>query len=339
MEKLRKVTMTLLDPENPSWSLRPEILELTTILSEAQTVRPGQQDHISDGESRTSSGLALSPTMAAMCADDFVRTVKFIRGLYGAVVDQRKQVSDRPVRVLYIGCGPYATLAVPLMSVLSPAEATFTLLDVHSESILSARSIVDSLNLVDSVTGYETRDAGSYHICPDEPPDIIILEIMQACLKKEPQVAITRHLLKQAPLAVLIPEEVSIGLVLINPAREFDWNGQGNDSGPIQRDRIPIDSVFVLNRATAQSWEAITGDRLPAGRLKLPGLMEKKYEPMLLTTIRVHGDHILKDYESGLTGPRSPSVNGSLKPGATIEFHYELGADPQLVGEVCEPPD
>jgi hypothetical protein len=62
--------------------------------------------------------------------------------------------------------------------------------------------------------------------------------------------------------------------------------------------------------------------------------MEPQYQPMLFTTIRVFGNHVLKDYDSGLTCPRRPLIEGAIKPGATIQFHYELGSRPRLNSKV-----
>ena len=334
MEQLRRLTRSLLESRNPAYSLRPEVVEMAAILANSQTILTARQENISGGETRTSNGLALSPTMAAMCADDFVRTIEFIRGTNAAIGDLRKRFPDRPVRVLYVGCGPYATLAVPLMAIFSSAEATFTLLDVHPESIESAKSIVDTLGFGESVASFETADAGSYRVCPDQLPDVILMEIMRACLESEPQVAVTRHLLKQAPHAILLPEEVSIDLTLVDPSREFDLTGLEQNRDPIQRDRIPVASVFVLNRETVNSWDSNDSNRLPASTVRIPDSLEQRYEVMLFTVIRVYKDHILKDYDSALTCPRSPSIEGAIKPGDTVQFHYDLGSRPHLHGEV-----
>jgi hypothetical protein len=332
---LRSVTSSILDSQRPAHSLRQVVVEMTTILTDSGTIRTARQEDISGGETRTYNGLALSPTMAAMCADDFVRTIEFIRGTHAAIVDIRKRYPDRPARVLYAGCGPYATLAVPLMAIFSPKEATFTLLDVHPESIESVKSIVDTLGLADCVANFETLDAGLYRVYPNRPPDVILMEIMQACLESEPQVAITRHLLPQAPNAILIPEEVRVDLTLVDPSREFDLDGLERNGGDIQRDRIPVASVFVVNRETVNSWKSNCSNRLPGSAGRIPDSMEQRYQPMLFTRIRVYQNHILKDYDSGLTCPRRLSIEGAIKAGDTIQFHYELGRQPRLKGEVC----
>ncbi len=328
------MTSTLLDSQRSAHTLRPEVVELTSLLADSQTVRITSQEDISGGETRTPNGLAISPTMAAMCADDFVRTIGFIRGTHDAIVDIRKRFPDRPAQVLYVGCGPYAALAVPLMTTFTPAEANFTLLDVHPESIACAKTIVNTLSLAESIKSFETIDAGTYRVCPDHPPDIILIEIMQACLESEPQVAIIRHLLKQAPQAILVPEEVRIDLMLVNPLREFDLQSVEENRDPVRRDRIAFASVFVVNRETVNSWDSNCGKRLPASTIQIPDPLEQSYQPMLFTVVRIYKNHILKDYDSGLTCPRSLSIDDVFKPGDTIQFYYELGSHPRLKGKV-----
>jgi hypothetical protein len=139
------------------------------------------------------------------------------------------------------------------------------------------------------VASFESVDASAYRVCPDQPPDIVLLEMMQACLEAEPQVAITRHLLKQCPQAILLPEEVRIDLTLVNPSREFNLEGREQNRS-LQRDRIPVAPVFVLNRETVKSWERIPADRLPASAARIPYPLESRYQPMLYT-IRIYEDH------------------------------------------------
>lgn len=330
IEQLRKAIATVLDLNQPAHTLRPEVIEITTVLANSQAVWATSQHDISSGETQTSNGLALSPTMAAMCAEDYVRTIAFIRGTHAAIVDVRKRFPDRPARVLYVGCGPYATLAVPLMNLFSAAELTFTLLDIHTESIKSAESIVDTLCLSDSVEGFETVDAGSYRISPDQTPDIILVEVMQACLESEPQVAITRHLLSQAPNAILIPEEIRVDLNWVDPAKEFELDGLSAKGKPLQRDRIAVGPVFVVNRESVNLWKHISGNRLPGLAVQIPESVGQQYQPMLFTKICTYQQHILQDYDSGLTCPKTLSTERAIKAGDTIQFHYELGAHPRL---------
>lgn len=46
--------------------------------------------------------------------------------------------------------------------------------------------------------------------CPKKASDVVIAELRRACLEIEPQVAVTRHLLREVPGAVFVPEEVCV---------------------------------------------------------------------------------------------------------------------------------
>lgn len=333
-EQLKRLARALVESERPAYSLRPEVLELGRLLAQLSTIPTTPNENIARGETRTSHGLALSPTMASMCVDDFVRTIEFLRGAHAAITDLRKQQPRRRIQFFYAGCGPHAILALPLMALFPSSDVSFTLLDIHPDSIQSASTIINALGLQSRVTKIEIADATSYQIDPDQAPDIILVETMQAALEAEPQVAIVRHLLRQSPHAVLLPEEVRVDLVLVNPSREFDQEGQAIS----QRDRIQVGPVFVLNRETAKSWEGEKSGRLPASTVRLPEPLEARYEPMLFTTVRVYRNHVLKDYDSGLTCPRRPRIEGQIRSGAEMDFRYELGSHPGLVSTVMSQP-
>src|SRR5688500_17471028 len=104
VNRLRDVTRSLLDPARPASSLRSEVLEVKSIFQAAGGVDMGTVDDIATGETITAEGVAISPTMAAMCVDDFARTVQFIRGAHAAIRDLQLTINDRPILVLYAGC-------------------------------------------------------------------------------------------------------------------------------------------------------------------------------------------------------------------------------------------
>lgn len=326
-ECVRRLALEILDVRHPPHSLGPEVAELVRLLRSSAPFQIDPNRDIGTGETRSEHGLAVSPTMAAMCAEDLARTVVFLRGLHAAIQDLRQHSADRPTRVLYCGCGPYALLAVPLMAVASLDEVRFTLLDMHEQSVDSARSLISKLGYSDYVTSYEVTDGGRYQIQPDEPPNIIVMEIMNACLAKEPQVAITRHLLGQAPQARLVPESVRIEARLVDLSQEFN----GIDQQQRTRDRVPLGTVFELSAATVRAWSNLGNDRLPASSIEIPGTLEDRYQPMLFTLVQTYGDQCLSDYDSGLTIPRPIPFAGPLKGGGRIDFHYQLGPHPALV--------
>lgn len=142
--------------------------------------------------------------------------------------------------------------------------------------------------------------------------------------------ALTRHLLRQAPDAWLIPEEVRIDLALVDLSREFNLGNEDERGAPVARDRIEVATLFTLNRRQVELWDDQRGDRLPAAKVQIPDAVDSRYQLMLFTLISVYGEERLKDYDSGLTCPKYFAVDDSIRPGDIVQFHYALGARPGL---------
>lgn len=333
LDRLRTLTEIILNPKYPSYTLRSEVLEVSDIIASVASNNPVNLSQIGEGETLTDNGLALSPTMAAMCAAEYKRTVEFLRGLNAAIRDVSQEIPNRPVRVLYAGCGPYAILAVPLMALYAATTVEFVLLDIHQASIQCAKSIIDRFGLSASVRNYEIMDAMDYRINPEEAPDIILLEIMNTALTLEPQVAVTRHLLGQAPSTTFIPSAVVVSLALVNSGKEFSFN---TDKGveTDQRDRIVLEDIFRLDKDSVRSWQDIDDLHLPAAVIKLPSSIDDVYDLNLLTTVKIYQDFLLKDYDCSLTLPKRLPIDGRSNADKKIHFHYQLGQQPRLVAEL-----
>jgi len=327
VDRVRQIAVLLIDPERPAYSLRSEVLELKSIYVRASGGALTDADDIATGQTNTASGVAISPTMASMCVDDFARTVQFIRGTHDAIRDIRKQIKDRPIQVLYAGCGPWAALAVPLMTVFDAEAAVFTLLDIHSASVESAKTLVDALGLSDRVVTFEAADAATYSM-DSIRPDIVLIEMMRAGLEAEPQVAVSRNLTRQAPDAVLIPEVIRIDLSLVNAAREFSMGDSVDVAGEVGRDRVSIGPVIVVEKGTLNTSDV--GGPI----ITLPVFDEMRYQPMLLTTVKIYGENLLQDYDSGITLPKSLPISTKLRSGDKIRFDYELGSRPRVTAEL-----
>ena len=326
--QLNRLTQKLLSSEECPSTLRPEVIKISEIFQELCSDTFTKKERLDEGESFTAHGLAVSPTLAAACVDDYMRTIFYLRGLFAAIHDQSSKISNRPVRILYAGCGPFATLAVPLMSVLEAREAQFTFLDIHRESIESARTLVDALEFNNFVHEYLTGDAMFYEVSCSEPPDIIVMETMQAALGKEMQVPMTRWLMGQAPDAILVPQEIQIELTLLDPGREFDIEQQG-----ITRKRTKPLEVFSINKEKVIEWQKLH-HTLPGSKITIPAAAPQM-QGMLFTNIQVYGEHKLKDYHCGLTSPilwPEPIVEGQ-----EWQFNYRLEKSPYLAWEKLPP--
>jgi len=322
VSRLRELVTILLDEVHSPHSLRPEVSEVGSILRAACNFEMHEQ--IDEGESMTGDGLAVSPTMAARCLDEYMRTILYLRGLMAAIREREKTGLGRSVRVRYAGCGPLGTLAVPLMSVLKEASVEFVFLDIHEESIESARSLVQRLGLEGFVSEFVVEDAMNYEMNRDKLPDVIVMETMTAILEREMQVPMTRWLLSQCPDATLVPKEIRIDLILTDSTREFDLDNSGRE-----RKRMEPLEVFVLNKESQEKWKNLEG-RLPGGEIVVPQF-EEKMEAMLFTTIKTFGDHQLRDYDCGLTSPRYWAE--PLVAGERWSFSYQLKGVPQLIWE------
>lgn len=345
--RLQQLTRLILNPDTPATSLKKEVVELTQILHQNGTFRFDASGNLYDGETYTNEGLALSPAMAAQCAADSARTVVFIRGLHAAIQQALKSTPGGPIRVLYVGSGPYALLATPQMTMFSPEEVQFIVNDIHEPSIISVKSVVGRLGFDQSVTAFSVLDALDYRIAPEHSPDVIVMEIMTAALESEPQVAITRHLIGQAPKALLVPEVITVDAYWIDVAKEF---GPASAKPPSQSipvsasrntQRLHLGTVFELSKAAVESWKNAGSDRLPATPIKLPDHLSPGHDALFFTRIQTYGANILNAYESGLTMPRTlPSTQSldstSFQAGGMIGFYYQLGSRPGLRIEALE---
>ena len=193
VEEMRGVAEAILPEGIPAHTLRPEVLRMLEIFEMYSGPHRERNEELAAGESRTDKGLAVSPSMAAMCVEDYARTVVFLRGVYRAVLEAREQQKLGPVGVLYAWCGPFVTLALLLMALLSPAECQFVFLEIHGKASEEAKRLVAGLWFEGAVADFVLGDVLNYEIFRSWVPDVIISETMLACLNTESQVVIFRY--------------------------------------------------------------------------------------------------------------------------------------------------
>ena len=338
IEEFRRLTLETLTHKGHRGILNGIVGELVDILENAAGFQIDSQPSVTEGETASDVGLAISPTQAAMCAGEFQRTAIFLRGLHDAIAEVLESKTSEPVRVLYAGSGPYAMLATPLMAIFPPEKLRFTIIDLHPVSIESAKAAISWLGFESSVEDYVVADATEYTIPEGATPDIILSETMSTALEREPQIAIMRHLHRQAPNALIVPESIRIAASLVDTSIEPDHIVPDSSEGPAkgQPDRIPLGPVFELNAATLRSWSSLSGDRLPAAAIDIPSPPDPSYRPFLFTTITTHGEHTLRTHESSLTGIREITDIDDLSAGCSLQFHYRLGKAPSLVAETAD---
>ena len=309
LDQLRGITRALLLSDNDS-ELNHAVLKIHSLLSGISGINNDTTDSLSI---TLPFGEAISPINAAWCVSDAARTSKFSRGIYAALVEAQQRFPNDAIEILYAGCGPFATLVMPLVTQFKADQIQITLVDVHARSLESAQHIIETLGMSDYIRDYVQSDAASY-VHP-RPLHMVITETMQKALSKEPQVAITVNLAPQLCRGgIFIPERVTIDAYLSDPHKEYMVGSR------FPRDRIKLGNVFELTAEKAI--EVITSGNLSAGAMDLPKEIAEWQKLMLATTITVFDGIVIGEYESGLTHPLWFHDFSGAKGGDRIEFKY-----------------
>ncbi|MFL5080677.1 MAG: hypothetical protein ACJ8DU_12175, partial [Microvirga sp.] len=107
-------------------------------------------------------GDAISPESAARCILDYTRTSQFLRGLRLALQAALERFSERPLDILYAGCGPFAPLGLLLTHRFGPLDVRFTLIDIHELSLSSARRVFEAFGRGEFIGDCLACDAATY---------------------------------------------------------------------------------------------------------------------------------------------------------------------------------
>jgi len=270
-------------------------------------------------------GTAIGPVWAAMCIKDALRTHQFLRGILQAIRVMQAKLSGQRIHLLYAGTGPFATLALPLTTVLSAEEIQFTFIEVNEVSISTLQKTIEAFEIQPFIYKFIRGDATNFTTDPAHPVHIIVAETMQAGLQKEPQVAMTLHLAPQlAPEGVFIPQQVLVHAGLIHPVRNTERMLGLEDSGEIDHYHL-LGPIFELNSQTSRP---VNGTFQPV-MVTIPNDLDPGFtELALFTRIQVFDNFWLNYGESALT---QPLVLGSISAhdwGKACRFSYGMGQHP-----------
>jgi hypothetical protein len=336
---LRSVTDRLLDPQSSRSAVRAAILDMHAVFAAITGVRGDTTEPQFDGESWLGQGYAVSPYLAARCLVEVFRTQQFLRGVHAAIQAARQRFPEQRLHILYPGCGPYATLILPLTTQFSPADFQVTLIDVHAPAVAAVRQIVQALGIADYVHDVIQADAMTYAPPAGQQYHLLVLEVMQGALAREPQVALTlRFLPNLVPGGVLVPGRITIDACLTSRAREDfgtllrrDPDGFPVDHSDLASTRVYLGNLLALEADYGQVYQKASpeaGDTLPAVTIHVPPRPPGIDQFMLLTCVEVYPPFTIVDYESDVSHPVIlPDLNG-VGSGSDVTFAYTFGPKP-----------
>lgn len=329
-EAFSSITHELLKDELDHLKLNQAIQKFQFIMERVSDIDLDKDDNRKN--LRFDNGKSLGSTWAAMCLKDQIRTKMFTKGVFRSIEKVRENTS-KAVQILYAGTGPYATLAILAMSHFEPAEVQFTLMEINSASLLSAKNVIEKLGFQHHVKEYLCADATKYRITSEQEFQIVISETMQRSLETEQQVPITINLMNQLPKStILIPESVSLTAALIDSA-QLNRTFKGVEEHNVL---LRLDTLFEINKTTAIDYREVQSELkkkvyLNQTTIKIPSKINHFNLLAILTDITVLDDIRIKFNESGLTSPQFlQPVNCDNK----ISFRYQISDHPGLEYEV-----
>ena len=309
------------------------------IFSEITTVRGNVLDKWHDQDTFLDGGVAISPHLAARCLFDPVRTVQFLRGIHAGIQEAMRRFPNEQIHIIYAGCGPYATLLLPLTTQFTSDQIQLTLIDINKPSIDGVQRLIKALGIDDYIDACIQADAITYRHPPEIPLHMVVSETMQAGLAREPQIAIMRNFLSQIKEnGIFIPENIVVEACLSNSEQEdIGLLMHRDDLGyPIGRekqalDRVPLGRIIALNATTARA-KAIGSEwaTIPLATIGIPPRSKQFDQFLLLTTVTVFDSYGFGPYECELSFPLRLHDLDQIVSGQKVRFSYVFDRKPGL---------
>ena len=330
LERLSAITRSLLNSKSPD-----EYVSSAKDLSRFYKDITVNIAHSAMNEAVVGGGVALSSLGAADCVDDYLRTTFFIKGVYTALTKLLGDKSGGPVNILYAGCGPYATLLLPLLPLFSSDAIRAIVLDINKPSLDCVQNIIDAAGLKAYDLKLECADATTYTKPDDFVIDLCISETMHYALTREPQVAIIKNLAPQlSDHSVLIPKQISIDLAFSSYSKEpflKDGNTIEASSTPLYPLRIPLGRLFTIDKNHFPDTEC---SKFESGFYKVPKDFAAFPDICLYTEVLIIEGISLKNAASYITNPYCAGSLWNFRESESVRLTYEFSEIPRWS---CDP--
>jgi phospholipid N-methyltransferase len=304
--------------------MKSSVDELYRVASYLTGVTIDQITH--DKDMMLPSGKAISTAAAAHCMLEMKRTAVFLRGIHKAITTKLNRIKKRPVRILYVGPGPYGTLLTPLLHLFGTDNILVDFIEINPDSLAALRKLTDALNLTCYIDNIYCADATTFTLT--KPYEIVVSETMLACLRTEPQVAIMQNLIPQLKKGcIFIPEEISIDATLTNPKMEME-RLMYYEKEPPPFERYSLGNIFRLGKLTIH-------DALERKTLLIPDEIACFPVLKLFTTVKVYQDEVLTGNDSSITLPRQ-YYDFRQQSAREVEFWYVQGEKPRIESRIVQ---
>lgn len=333
LSKLNSITNRLLNAaQNDYAELYAACNAFYRYLLELSGIDPNDQNNRKD--IWTQNGKAIGLTWAAMCIIDIMRTKAFTQAVFNAVEDLLANKPAKPLEVVYVGTGPFATLVLPLVAHFSSKQVQFTFVELNENTSTTVQQLFSRLGISHYIKQVVVADATTWKLPEGEHVDIFVCETMQLALKNEPQVAVCMNIIPQLPAAcILIPEDISLRAALLkkrNDAFSFDNEIAYEDLLHVLGPIFTLNKNTVLNYAASLPHNNLQQYEFPAAVVDLPDdLTDYHAELYVLTDITVYKSVRLLFNQSQLTMPLALKRFAKLQPGK-LQLHYQSGKVPGL---------
>lgn len=325
--RLQELATVLKKDDTDYLELRQALMDFKALVLELSEVNINSEEARKD--IHFDNGKALGMAWAALCIDEWMRTKMFVKGLFKAI-EHAQQQKEGTLHILYAGCGPFATLILPIMATYLAQEVQFTLLEINKISADNAKQVIGKLGFSDYIKAIHIVDATQYTL--DTDVDIVLSETMQHGLVKEQQVPIVMNLMQQVSKAtILVPEKITVDLGLINYNKLFERTEETPETAYCTR----IGELFELSAERIATYADIIEQKdkkivFPKKTFVLPKEQINRF-PLLsmLTDIRVFGNEKLVLNQCSLTMPvRLNNFSETEADDRHIEIGYKIDEVP-----------
>lgn len=287
-----------------------------------------------EGDIHLVNGIALSKKHAADCIKDYKRTCRFLKGVYQAIQTCIKIFPNTKLNILYAGCGPYATLLLPLLSFFKTEQLNIRLIDINNSSIKSIKNIISELKLESYFEEISVADAIIYKFPEAIDLHLVISETMFNALTKEPQVSVTDNLAPQiVDKGILIPEEINISMGYSFFSKEPFLNQYDNEyyvSNTLNKKikRESVETLFIINKKSAENIKQVESNYFESRLLTTPTNFQDTPDICIYTKIKIYDSIALQYEDSLITNPFCITSLFNMPVESKFKINYNITKSP-----------